>query len=113
MHKTYFDEMCTRHADLKRKLYKNMTTYQDNYKAWLKAQFKQINFFKRLSSMSLEAITYVANHEYLEEGQQLFKIGDMVDKIYILAEGTIETYVSVDEEDTELDKLKLPGCVMC
>ena len=37
----------------------------------------------------------------------------MVDKIYILAEGTIETYVSVDEEDTELDKLKLPGCVMC
>ena len=49
----------------------------------------------------------------MEEGQQLFKVGDTVDKIYILAEGCIEAYCSIDDEDIELDKLILPGCVMC
>jgi hypothetical protein len=58
-----------------------------------------------LSFESLEEITYKASHEYLEEGTSLFKVGDHVEKIYILADGAIECFVSLADEDLMLDEL--------
>jgi CRP-like cAMP-binding protein len=66
-----------------------------------------------LEFSSLEAITYRVTTEFYEEGHQIFKVGDMTDKIYILAEGSIEAFVTIEDEDHELDILELPGCVLC
>ena len=38
-------------------------------------------------------MTYKVNHEFFEEGQVLFKAGDDIKKLYILADGHIETYL--------------------
>ena len=110
MSKSHFDEMCLMNTDLKRKLFNNMCIYQDRYKMWQKSQLKNISYFKKLSFESLEQITYKIQLEYLEEGQLLFKSGQVLDKLYILAEGSIETFVTINEEDETLDILRVPGC---
>jgi len=73
---------------------------------------KNINYIKDLTFESLEELSYQLNHEFFEEGQILFKYGDDIDKVYILADGEIDVYLPLNDEDLILDTLKNPGCVL-
>lgn len=46
-----------------------------------------------------------------DEETVLFTNGDSIDKIYILLNGEIETYLSLPDDDMVLDTLNEPGCV--
>ena len=37
----------------------------------------------------------------------------MVQKVYILADGQVDTFVSLNDEDLILDQLQVPGSVFC
>lgn len=63
--------------------------------------------------MSQEELTYKIGHEFYEEGQIIFKTNDDVDKVYILADGAIDIYLSLSDEDLILDSMTVPGCVLC
>ena len=57
-------------------------------------------------------MTYKMSNQFFEEGQIIFKNGDNIDKVYILADGNIDAYVSVNDEDLVLDNISVPGCVI-
>ena len=50
-------------------------------------------------------LVYKLKQEYFEEGQLIFKHNDMVQKVYILADGQVDTFVSLNDEDLVLDQL--------
>lgn len=59
----------------------------------------------------LENISYKLNDEFLEVGKVLAKQGDKLTSVYILVDGTIETYVTIHGEEFILDTLTTSGCV--
>jgi CRP-like cAMP-binding protein len=71
-----------------------------------------VSYFSRLTFESLERLTYKLSQEHLEEGQFLFKNGDDITKVYILAEGSIEVFCPLADEDIILDTLTESGCVL-
>jgi len=107
----HFDELCHLFPEIKKKLHDGMINYKDPYKKWQKIQLQNINYLKEISQVTLEELTYKLGHEFFEEGQVIFKNGDEISKIYILANGTVDTYVSLSDEDLILDKLKIQGTV--
>ena len=69
-------------------------------------------YFKRLRTNTLETLVYNCNQEFFEEGQIIFKHGDRLDKVYVLADGSIDTYLSLHDEDLVLDNLKISGSIL-
>ena len=55
---------------------------------------------------------YKLRKENCEEGQIIFKHGDVLDRVYILAEGSIEVFLSIQDEDLVLDNIKVPGSTL-
>ena len=50
-------------------------------------------------------LVYKMKQEYFEDGELIFKHCDMVEKVYILADGQVDTFVSLSDEDLILDQL--------
>ena len=111
--KEHFQELCHNYPEIKKKLFENLRQYQDQFKKWQKQQLKNINYFQHLSVDILETLVYKLRQEYFEDGQLLFKHNDMVQQVYILADGQVDTFVSVNDEDLVLDTLRVPGSVLC
>ncbi len=59
----------------------------------------------------LEILVYKLQQEFFEEGQIIFKNGEQLDKIYILADGSVDTYLSLHDEDLILDNIKVSGSI--
>ena len=59
----------------------------------------------------LETLVYKLQQESFEEGQIIFKNGDILDKVYILADGSVDTYLSLHDEDLVLDNIKVSGSI--
>ena len=55
---------------------------------------------------------YKLGQEFFEEGQSIFKYDDSIDTIYILADGSIDTYLSLHDEDLILDNIKVSGSIL-
>ena len=108
----HFGELCHLFPDIRKKLHEGMINYKDPYKKWQKAQLTNINYIKGISPNSLEELTYKLGHEFFEDGQVIFKNGEDLDRVFILADGQVETYVSLQDEDLILDRLKVPGTVL-
>ena len=66
-----------------------------------------------MSNEILETLVYKLKQEYFEDGQLIFKHNDMVQKVYILADGQVDTFISLNDEDLILDTLSVPGSVFC
>lgn len=65
-----------------------------------------------MCSETLEALNYKIEHHDYDEGEIIFKNGSDLDKVYILASGEVEVYVSTADEDLILDTFKESGCLM-
>ena len=55
---------------------------------------------------------YKVRLEIFEESHVIFKLGDKIEKMYVLADGVVNSYMSVNDEDLVLDTLEVPGCVL-
>lgn len=97
--------------EIKRKLRSNLKLYQDKYKNWKRKQLLTIQYLRSLNDDSMEELTYKIGHEFFDEGQIIFKYGDDINKLYILIDGSINVYVSLNDEDLILDTLDQPGTV--
>ena len=42
----------------------------------------------------------------------IFKHGEKVDKVYVFADGSIETYLSLHDEDLILDQITVSGSIL-
>ena len=71
-----------------------------------------ISYFSQCRTNTLETLVYKLNQEFFEEGQIIFKNGDKVEKVYILADGSVDTYLSLHDEDLILDNLKISGSIL-
>jgi len=111
--KEHFQELCQNYPEIKKKLFENLRQYQDQFKKWQKQQLKNINYFQHLSNEILETLVYKLRQEYFEDGQLLFKHNEQVQQVYILADGQVDTFVSLNDEDLVLDTLQVPGSVLC
>lgn len=60
----------------------------------------------------MEALNYKIHHVNYDEGEIIFKNGAELDKVYILASGEVEVYVSTADEDLILDTFRENGCIM-
>ena len=107
-----FNELLHIFPDIKKKLNDSLVQYQDKYKQWLKSQLLNIVYFQRLRTNTLETLVYKLQQEFFEEGQIIFKNGDRLDKVYILADGSIDTYLSLHDEDLVLDNIKVSGSIL-
>jgi len=65
-----------------------------------------------LSFETLEYLNYKIEHRDYEEGEIIFKNGSEIGKLYILASGEVEIYVSSADEDLVLDTFKENGCLI-
>lgn len=57
-------------------------------------------------------MNYKIEHHDYEEGDVIFKNGGEIGKVYILASGEIEIYLTTADEDLILDTCKENGCLM-
>ena len=71
-----------------------------------------IVYFKSLKTATLEILVYNLSQEFFEEGQIIFKHGDHLDKVYVLADGSIDAFLSLHDEDLVLDNLKISGSIL-
>ena len=106
-----FNELLHIFPDIKKKLNDSLVQYQDKYKQWLKSQLPNIVYFNSLRTNMLETLVYKLQQESFEEGQIIFKNGDILDKVYILADGSVDTYLSLHDEDLVLDNIKVSGSI--
>lgn len=65
-----------------------------------------------MKTKTYEDLVYKLEQEFYEEGQVIFKNGDELNKIYILADGSIDTYISLQEEDLILDSIQIQGSIL-
>ena len=59
-----------------------------------------------------DELTIIVNTEFYYENEEIFKAGDIPDKIFILASGQVEIYLKIADGELMLDTLEEPGCVM-
>lgn len=78
----------------------------------MKNQLLNIGYFQNLRTNTLENLVYKLQQEFFEEGQNIFKHGDALTKVYILADGSIDTYLSLHDEDLVLDNIKMSGSIL-
>lgn len=107
--KEHFHELCLLFPEIKKNLLESLHLYCDKNKQWQKSLLKNISYFNKLSSSSLDELVYKVKLEVFEEGQVVFKLGDKIDKVYILADGMVNTYMELNDEDLVLDQLEIPG----
>ena len=110
--KEHFHELCLLFPEIKKKFLEGLHLYCDKNKQWQKSLLKNIGYFKDLSSQSLDELVYKLKLEAFEEGQVIFKIGEKIEKIYILADGLVNTYMQLNDEDLVLDSLQIPGSTL-
>lgn len=93
-------------------MFKSLLLYQDRYKCWLKRQLQNVCYLENLSFETLEQLSYIGKLNFYEQGQYLFKSGTPLKQIFILAEGQIEVFNTLVDEDIVFDILHTQGCVL-
>lgn len=106
MSKEHMIELFQEFPEVKNKMTHALAGYQDRFKIWQKKQLSNVIYLADLSFDSLEKLTYKLGHQFFEEGQYLFMNGDVLDKVFILADGQIEVFCSLADEDIVLDILQ-------
>lgn len=60
----------------------------------------------------LDELTIILTPDIYDENQEIFKQGQVSDKVYILARGKIELFLNISEGELYLDTLSEPGSVL-
>ena len=60
----------------------------------------------------LDELTIILSNEIFDENQEVFKQGQVSDKVYVLARGKIEIFLTIPEGELLLDTITEPGSVL-
>ena len=69
-------------------------------------------FMNRLPDKVTDELTIILKQVNFDENEEIFKQGEVSNKIFILAQGTIELYLNISEGELYLDTIEEAGCVM-
>lgn len=78
--------------------------YKDPYKSYLISILLQANYFGLLQTTDLNQLIYGSEILTLEPGEYLFKPGDDVKYIYIIADGELEYSITINERHLHMKK---------
>jgi len=79
--------------------------YQDNWKLFMKTLIRYVGYIKQYSEETVEELTYLLKQETYNAGDIIFKSGDLVKKIHLVAIGEIEIMVNFGKKEVVLDTL--------
>ena len=98
-----------KHPENLKMLKEKRRTYQDEWKKFLVSNIKNVEYLKNGSDVLLEELYFDLKEEAFKEGDVIFKAGDVVDRIYFIAEGEIEIFIKTYKIEISIDTL-FQGC---
>ena len=93
-------------------LQKHFFTYNDINRQWQREMLKNIQFMLYLPWDILDEMTISLSVDIFDENQEIFKQGQVSDKVYILSRGKIEIFLTIPEGELFLDLITEPGSVL-
>ena len=105
LNKDDFTEVIERFPDLYGRLKQHSRRYQDNLKRQLKEAITRTTYFEKLSEDIIEEMVYTLKQEQFENGNVIFKEGEICKGIIFVMEGNIELSHSEAGESIVLDNL--------
>jgi CRP-like cAMP-binding protein len=79
--------------------------YQDEWKVFMKDNLRYITYMKSLDNDTIEDLTYYLKEEIYQAGDIIFRAGDTVNKVYMIANGEIDIFVKIGKKEVVLDVL--------
>jgi hypothetical protein len=70
--------------------------YVDKSKNFLYTLVKQIEYMKDLSEDTIEDLCYSMKKDYVEAGQDVFRINDPVNCIYFIFNGSLDIFINLN-----------------
>ena len=98
--------------EVKSSLQKHFFTYNDINRQWQREQLKNVQFMLYLPEDILDELTIILALDIYDENQEIFKQGQVSDKVYILSRGKIEIFLTIPEGELQLDVITEPGSVL-
>jgi CRP-like cAMP-binding protein len=98
--------------ELTQRLKNQYFSYQDKNKKWMKQQMRNVMYIQYLPDKVTDELTIILNQEFYSENEEIFKVGDVPEKIFILVSGQIECFLKISDGELILDTLEESGCVM-
>lgn len=111
-HEQKFEEMVFMFPEVRSALQKHFFTYNDINRQWQREQLKNIQFMLYLPEDILDELTISLSLDIYDENQEIFKQGQVSDKVYILSRGKIEIFLTIPEGELFLDCITEPGSVL-
>lgn len=93
-------------------LQKHFFSYNDINRQWQREMLKNIQFMLYLPWDILDEMTISLSVDIFDENQEIFKQGQISDKVYILSRGKIEIFLTIPEGELFLDVITEPGSVL-
>jgi CRP-like cAMP-binding protein len=90
-----FFDLFSGFPDALKKIKKMSRKYNDPWKTFVVAALKRIPYFKQLPDHMLNLVMYSLHSISLETDSSLFKQGNVIDRLYIVAEGNLNLYIDV------------------
>ena len=103
--------MCQQYVDFADKMKKNLKTYQDKLKMFLKVSLKAIPFFSDLKENTIEELTYHLKQKYYEPSEIIVRAGDPVDDIHLITRGEVDLILSIHNQEFVAHNL-FQGCYL-
>jgi len=111
LNKSNYDTVCRVYSNFHVKLKEQLKTYDDPLNQFIRKTLRNIYYLENISESSIDEIIFYLELEHLEGGETLFRIGDKVDKIFLVASGEIQILMEIDEREALIETLR-EGCVI-
>lgn len=111
-HEQKFEEMVFMFPEVRSALQRHFFNYDDINRKWQREQLKNIQFMLYLPDEILDELTISLSLDIYDENQEIFKQGQVSDKVYILSRGKIEIFLTIPEGELFLDCITEPGSVL-
>jgi len=88
------------------RLKKQLRSYNDPLNQFIRKALRNIYYLENISENSIEEIIFYLDLQHHDYGETLFRIGDSVDEITIVASGEIQVLIGIDEREVVIDTLR-------
>jgi CRP-like cAMP-binding protein len=100
-----FNNIFNKYQDALKVLKDGRKNYQDEWKIFMKDNLRYIDYIKNMKEETIEELTYFLREEIYQAGDIIFKSGEPVNKLYMIANGEIDIIVKIEKKEVILDAL--------
>ena len=104
--KQNYDTVCRVYPVFQVRLKKQLRSYNDPLNQFIRKALRNIYYLENISENSIEEIIFYLDLQHHDYGETLFRIGDSVDEITIVASGEIQVLIGIDEREVVIDTLR-------